>query len=171
MTVQPPNTNIETELLRAIRIFFEERAARPTLAENPEEVLSGRPLQLATTVLFLQMINADHESKHDEHAALVAAVARVLEVDAEGATFIIRTAEEHIRTPLPKLLRLLTERCTTSQKKRVVECMWQLAFADAELAGHEEYFVRKVAESIGLQTADLIEAKILAREAFLSSGG
>jgi len=47
--------------------------------------------------------------------------------------------------------------------------MWQLAFADAELAGQEEYFVRKVAGSLGLTTADLVETKILAREAFLSS--
>jgi len=42
-----------------------------------------------------------------------------------------------------------------------------LAFADADLAGHEEYFVRKVSQSLGLSRADLIETKILAREAFL----
>jgi uncharacterized tellurite resistance protein B-like protein len=46
----------------------------------------------------------------------------------------------------------------------------QLAFADAELVGHEEYFVRKVAESLGLTTADLVETKVQAREAFLNPG-
>ncbi len=171
MPAEPSSPDIETALLQAIRHFFEERAARPPATEKAGEALSGRPLQLATTILFLQMILADRESKHDEHAALVAAVARVLKVDAEGATLVIRTAEEYVKTPLPKLLRILERRCTLGQKKKVVECMWQLAFADAELEGHEEYFVRKVAQAIGLSTADLVETKILAREAFLNPDG
>lgn len=170
MSVEPPTDDLETALLRAIRHFFDERASRPAHADDHGEAMSGRPLQLATTVLFLQMIDADRESKHDEHEALVAAVARVLKVDAEGASTVIRTAEDYVKTPLTKLLRLLRERSTPVQKKRVVECMWQLAFADAELVGHEEYFVRKVAEAIGLTTADLVETKIRAREAFFEPG-
>jgi uncharacterized tellurite resistance protein B-like protein len=78
-------------------------------------------------------------------------------------------AEQHVKKPLKKLLAVLRERCTPAQRKKVVESLWQLAFADAELAGQEEYFVRKVSEALGLSTADLIEAKIVAREAFLSS--
>ena len=164
-------SDIESALLDAIRRFFEERATTPAEGEGDEATLTGRPLQLATTILFLQMIDADQESRHDEHATLVAAVARVLKLDAEGAAVVIRTAEDHVKTPLPKLLRVLRDRCNASQKKRVVECMWQLAFADAELVGHEEYFVRKVAQAIGLRTADLVETKILGREAFLNPGG
>lgn len=166
MAPERSSEDIEAALLEAIHRFFEERAAAPAEADNDEAALAGRPLQLATTVLFLQMIEADRESKHDEHKALVAALVRVLKVDAEGATFIIRAAEQHVKTPLPKLLRILKDRCTPRQRKRVVECMWQLAFADAELVGHEEYFVRKVAQALGLNTADLVETKILAREAF-----
>ena len=170
MPNSPPHSDIETALLQAIHEFFEERAT-PSPVPIPESatVTDGR-LQLATSVLFLQMIAADHGSRHDEHEALLGILARVLRIEGDRAAVIIRVAEEHVKKPLKKLLQVLRERCTQAQKKKVVESMWQLAFADAELAGQEEYFVRKVAESLGLTTADLVETKILAREAFLISG-
>ena len=53
------------------------------------------------------------------------------------------------------------------QKRQLVESLWRIAFADAELATHEEYLVRKIAGQLGLSTADLVETKIRAREDFL----
>jgi uncharacterized tellurite resistance protein B-like protein len=168
MSAQPPKSDLESALLSAIRQFFETGATPPVEAPDEGDTVTGRRLQLATTVLFLQMIAADRESKPDEHRALIAAVARVLRIDGGDAIIIIRLAEEHVKTPLPQLLRLLKERGTEAQVKNVVTNLWHLAFADAELAGHEEYFVRKVAQALGLSTADLVETKILAREAFLN---
>jgi uncharacterized tellurite resistance protein B-like protein len=172
MPADPVHSDIEAALLQAIHEFFEERAtaaAAPPPAAEGEAVTGGR-LQLAATVLFLQMIAADHGSRHDEHQALLDVLSRVLRIEGEKAAIVIRVAEAQVKKPIKKLLRVLKERCTPAQKKKVVESMWQLAFADAELAGQEEYFVRKVAESLGLHTADLIETKVLAREAFLNSG-
>jgi uncharacterized tellurite resistance protein B-like protein len=64
------------------------------------------------------------------------------------------------------LVRLQQE-CTLEQKRQLVESLWRIAFADAELAGHEEYLVRKIAGQLGLSTADLVETKVRAREDFL----
>jgi uncharacterized tellurite resistance protein B-like protein len=52
------------------------------------------------------------------------------------------------------------------QKKLVVELMWRVAFADAEILAHEEYLVRKVSEQLHVPLADFIEAKIKARDDF-----
>jgi len=94
-------------------------------------------------------------------------VSTSLRMDGQEAVTLIRLAEKHVKTPLPQLVQALRDRCTPAQLKSVVTSLWQLAFADADLAGHEEYFVRKIAESLGLSTADLVETKILAREAAL----
>jgi uncharacterized tellurite resistance protein B-like protein len=170
MPSETPNPELESALLSAIRQFFEERPAAAPETPDEGDAVTGRRLQLATTVLFLQMIAADRESKHDEHRALIAAVAKVLRIDGRDAIIIVRLAEAHVKTPLLELLRLLRKRCTEAQLKSVVTGLWQLAFADAELAGHEEYFVRKVSQTLGLTTADLVETKILARETFLTAG-
>ena len=170
MPADPADSEIETALLSAIHHFFEERAAAPAEVTADGDTVTERRLQLAATVLFLQMIAADHGSKHDEHEALLAVLARVLRIEGADAAVIIRLAEGHVKKPLPKLLRVFRERSSLGQKKKVIESMWQLAFADAELAGQEEYFVRKVAQALGLSTADLVETKIVAREAFLGPG-
>lgn len=165
MAPETPPADLETALLTAIHAFFEERSAPP----HQSDALDDRPLQFASAVLFVQTVAADRESKHDEHQALTAVMARVLHLGGEGAGRLIRLAEQRIQTPLPRLIQLLNNRCSKVQRKKIVESMWQLAFADAELAGHEEYFVRKVAQALELSTADLVETKILAREAFLNS--
>jgi uncharacterized tellurite resistance protein B-like protein len=67
----------------------------------------------------------------------------------------------------PVILDRLARECSSGQKHRLVQWLWRIAFADAELAGHEEYLVRKVAGHLGLSTADLMETKVRAREDFL----
>jgi uncharacterized tellurite resistance protein B-like protein len=79
-------------------------------------------------------------------------------------------AEERLGEDVPflRFVRLLDEECSLEEKKRVVESLWRIAFADAELHSQEEYLVRKVAEQLHLSTADFIETKVRAREVFLA---
>jgi uncharacterized tellurite resistance protein B-like protein len=82
---------------------------------------------------------------------------------------VVRCAEDALDRGVrfPVVLARLARECTVAQKRLLVESLWRIAFADAELAGHEEYLVRKVAGQLDLSTADLVETKIRAREAFL----
>ena len=82
---------------------------------------------------------------------------------------VVRAAEEALDRGVrfPAVLEKLSRECSTDQKRRLVESLWRIAFADAELAGHEEYLVRKIAGQLGLTTADLVETKVRAREDFL----
>jgi uncharacterized tellurite resistance protein B-like protein len=81
----------------------------------------------------------------------------------------VRAAEEALDggVSFPAVLERLARVCTREEKRQLVLSLWRIAFADAELAGHEEYLVRKIAHQLGLATADLIETKVQAREAFL----
>ena len=160
-------SKFETALLQAIHRFFVEQEEGPLAGIGGDaETVTDHALQVATTILFLQIIASDHESRRDEFESLNRAVADVLGFTGDEASVLIRVAEEKIRTPFADLLNAVSKRCSVQQKKKLVRNLWALAFADAELVGQEEYLVRKVSESIGLSNADLIEAKIDAREAF-----
>jgi uncharacterized tellurite resistance protein B-like protein len=152
-------------LLRAIQDFFDTHIAEDVaLPAAPEQ-----HLQLATAVLFVSMVRADHEVRSDEHRVLVQAVQGLLGLDAERAGRLIRLAEtdENRLLPLHHFVGQLRDWLSHEQKKRTLVGLWRLAYADAELQGHEEYLVRKVAELLGLGTADLVQTKIEAREASL----
>lgn len=103
------------------------------------------------------------EETAPEHAAVPIAISKALGVDARDAAIILGVGRQYVKTPLPELLRVLKERSSREQRMKVVEGMWRLAFADADLAGHEEYFVRKVATALSLSTADLVETKVNAQ--------
>lgn len=131
--------------------------------------LADRRLQIAAAVLMVSVIRADRSSGLDEHLVLARAVTRLLDGTPEEAVSVVRAAEQELERPgfLEPVVANLVLYCTHEQKRSLVEGLWRLAYADAELQGHEEYLVRKLAGLLQLSTADLIEAKLRAREAFL----
>ena len=166
--MDPSREELKAALLEMIRDFFDQPAApaaRHTLADGE--------LQLAAAALMVCLVRADRESRQDEHHALEEAIARTLGIDGDAAARLVRSAEERLTdgAPFAQFLRCLDRGCEPDQKKCLVESLWRIAFADAALDGHEEYLVRKVAEQLHLSTADLVETKVRAKEAFLTGSG
>jgi uncharacterized tellurite resistance protein B-like protein len=118
---------------------------------------------------MVSVVRVDRASRQDEHRALEGALSRALDLDKEEAALVARAAEEAIAkgASFAQTLQHLDAGCTVEQKRRLVEALWRIAFADAELAGQEEYLVRKIAGKLNLSTADLVETKLRARERFL----
>jgi uncharacterized tellurite resistance protein B-like protein len=158
----------KTELLAVLEEFFERQDAARLPAPRP--LIPDRQLQMAAAALMVCVVRADHDSKQDEHRVLEKAIGHTIGVDQQTAARIVRVAEERLgsQASFGEFIKLLNQGCSDDEKKRVVEALWRIAFADAELQGHEEYLVRKVAEHLHLSTADLVEAKVRARETFLS---
>jgi uncharacterized tellurite resistance protein B-like protein len=129
--------------------------------------LSERELQMAAAVLLVEVLRADLRVKEGEIETVVAGLESVLGLEHEEAIELAKAAARHARAPdAMKLAIRCVDRCLTRpQRVELAEWLWRIAFSDAELASHEEYLVRKTAEMIGLSTADLIEAKVRAKEA------
>jgi uncharacterized tellurite resistance protein B-like protein len=136
---------------------------------TPARAVPDGELRMAAAALMVCMVRADRTAKQDEHRVLEKAIARTLGMDAASAARVVRVAEEKLgeEAPFAGFLVLLDEGCTDEDKKRLVEWLWRIAYADAKLQAHEEYLVRKIAEHLHLSTADLIEAKLRARDGFL----
>ena len=159
--------SLRAELVREIQDVLDAEWPRAT-AEGTSTI-TDRRLQLAAAVLLVSVVRADLESRQDEHRALEKAVARGLDLPEDEAAVVVRCAEEALDRGVrfPVILTRVSRECSIGQKRQLVERMWRIAFSDAELAGHEEYLVRKVAGQLGLTTADLVETKVRAREDFL----
>jgi uncharacterized tellurite resistance protein B-like protein len=158
--------SLRAELVREIQDFLESQW--PPAADGAAAI-TERHLQLAAAVLMVLVVRADHASRPDEQRVLERSLTRALDLAEEQAAVVVRVAEEAIArgARFPALVERLARGCSTGQKHRLVEALWRIAFADAELAGEEEYLVRKVAFQLGLSTADLVETKVRAREEFL----
>jgi len=132
------------------------------------KTISERDLQVALTVMLVQVLRADLQIREEELEVVVGAIQEVLGLDRNEATELMRIAahaardSEGMRLAVERLDRHLNRR----QRLQLVEWLWRIAFADAEILAQEEYLIRKISELLGLTTADIIEAKVRAKEAF-----
>jgi uncharacterized tellurite resistance protein B-like protein len=158
--------SVREGLVRDIQDLLDDQA--PGEAAAAAVIADGR-VQLAAAVLMVSVARADLATTEDERSALVRAVSRGLGLPEDVAAVVARCAEDALDRGVrfPVVLARLSRECTVAQKRLLVESLWRIAFADAELAGHEEYLVRKIAGQLDLGTADLVETKVRARETFL----
>jgi uncharacterized tellurite resistance protein B-like protein len=159
--------SVRNALLGMIEEFFESHPDGTAATAMP--LVPDRELQMAAAALMVCVVRADRTSTQDEHRVLGKAIGRTLGIDLTTAARVIRLAEAKLgeAAPFRVFIDLLNQGFTPEEKKRLVESLWRIAFADAELHVHEEYLVRKIAEHLEMDTADIIETKVRARETFL----
>ena len=158
-------------------------AAREALLSEIENFFAGRDggaakdashgdreLRVATAVLLLQLVRADHESLHDEHRAVARALEQVLQATPDETAAIVRLAEEQEQSgrPIHHFTAAIDKRFSPDEKRLLLQGLWRVAFADAMILAHEEYLIRKIAELIHVPREEFLLAKIEAKEAFFS---
>lgn len=164
---------LKASLFEAIQDFFDERLRPETAPEKTAEGevrsrVTDRQLQLATAVLLLEVARSDFDLRNDEFEAITRGVRETLGLTEDEAVAVVRFAEEEVRQSkrIFEFTRLVDQSYSPAQKKKVVQCLWQVAFADAQILASEEYLVRKISDLLHVPLADFIEAKIEARDAF-----
>ena len=143
-------------VLDAIQAFFRTHI---------DDVGGGRhdqhSLQLATAALLYEVLRADHEDHPDERAALDAALQTCFALTPEETRELAELAEREVEgsVSLYEFTTLINQSFSLDEKVRVVEMLWQVAFADGRLDRYEEALVRKIAELIYVPHRDFIRAK------------
>jgi len=103
---------------------------------------------------------------------VTAAVRRTFKLTEEETDEIIALAEEEVKAAvsLYQFTRLIDKGFSYEKKKHIVELLWNVVFADAEMEKHEEYLVRKIADLLHVSHSDFIATKLKAREESLRKG-
>jgi uncharacterized tellurite resistance protein B-like protein len=141
-----------------------------TLSREGEglEDVSERDLQVALIVMLVQVLRADMVIKEEELETVIGAVQDILGLDREEATELMRVAAHSARDSegMRRAVDRLDRHLNHGQRLQLLEWLWRVAFADAEIVAQEEYLIRKISELLGLTIADIIEAKVRAKESF-----
>lgn len=150
-------------MLKALTEFFQGRVRSSVEAESPEE--RERALRLATAALLFEVVRADGQVKDEERSVMRTAIQSTFDLPAAEVEGLVRLAEEASReaVSLYEFTRLVDEGFSPDQKKRIVELLWLVAFADAQKDPLEEHLVRKIAGLLHVPHPDFIDAKLRAR--------
>jgi uncharacterized tellurite resistance protein B-like protein len=142
-----------------IKKFFEKCIKS---SQDSSDGVSGHSLQLATTALLIEMMRADAEVREDERRKVIETITTKFDLMEEESDVLMQLAEEKIwkATGYYEFTSLINRGFSYEQKVKVIEHLWEIAFADTSIDKHEEHMVRKIADLIYVAHKDFIDAKL-----------
>lgn len=149
-------------MLDVLKSFFQSTRS-PSDPPAPED--KERALRLAAGVLLFEVVRADNKVEEAERTVMRTALQSTFNLDSEQGEEVMRLAETQSREAISlfEFTSLVDGAFTPEEKKRVVELLWLVAFADGSKDPREEQMVRKIAGLLHVAHPDFIDAKIRAR--------
>jgi uncharacterized tellurite resistance protein B-like protein len=149
-------------MLDAIRGFVSRKIlgpSAPATPSAPERSPSG--VQIAACALLLELAHADGEFSSSERAHIESALGRHFGLDDTTMAELLRLADAERAQSIDhfQFTRLIAAEYDLGQKMVLAEVMWGVILADGQIAQHEAYLVRKLANLLDLEPAYLAQAR------------
>jgi uncharacterized tellurite resistance protein B-like protein len=161
-------------LLDAVRKLFALPAPPAPEGATDEAVTSARapevdPVHLAACALLLEIAWADGEFSAEERAHLEMVLERHFDLPAEAGHRLLELADVERREAIDQygFTSVVKRNYDLGQKMVLAEVMWGLVLADGQIAEHEQYLTRKIANLLDLKPGFLASA----RKAVMERGG
>lgn len=133
-------------------------------ASRPEHTL-----QLATAVLLIEVMRSDATSTDEEQATVLNILKQQFNLtDVEVAQLselghkTAKAAHDY-----HQFTSLINRELELPEKIRIIETMWQVAYADSHISAHENHLMRRLADLLHISHGDYIAAKMRAKPAGL----
>ena len=119
-------------------------------------------LDRVSAVLYVELLRADHVIDEAELTTLAEVLTSQFALSAQEVADLVDDARQRAdeSADIVQYTRIINDQCDASQKGQLIENLWRLAYADNRLDGHEEYFIRKVADLIYVSHSDFIRSKL-----------
>jgi uncharacterized tellurite resistance protein B-like protein len=156
-------------MLRALKDLFDAVAGPPTAGGQEDE---AHRLELAAAVLLVEVMRADPQAHASEKEAVLRGLQHRFPLAPDELARLVELAEDKARgaNDFYAFTSTINERFGHEQKVRMVEAMWEVAFADGHLDAHENHLISKVAGLLHVTHGEYIAAKLHAKQA-LGGGG
>jgi uncharacterized tellurite resistance protein B-like protein len=121
-------------------------------------------VNVAVAALLVEVLRADYEVAAAERQEVVSSVAALLGLEAEQSRALVQEAERQIDSShdLFQFTSQVNRSYTDADKVRLLEALWRVAQADADLHKYEEHLIRRVADLIHVPHRGFIAAKLRA---------
>lgn len=149
-------------MLSKIEQFFRDHL---TVTETQQPKDLERNLMIATTVLFLEIAYADFSLSSEEEKHIQHTLEDLFILSADHIKDLIELARESRtnKNDIWTFASLIKENFSKDQKKRILEKLWLLIYADGNVDKYEDRLIRKITLLLGLEHSDMIAAKLEAK--------
>jgi uncharacterized tellurite resistance protein B-like protein len=130
-----------------------------TIEISPADI--EHALRVATAVLLVEIARADFIIVPSEKLRLRELLEQQFNLSAQELDALLEEAEADADrlVSIQHVTRLLNEHYDHAMKRRIVEMMWQLVYADGEKDHYEEHLLRQVADLLYVSHSEFIQAR------------
>lgn len=131
-------------------------------SQSQKEQSSEYSVKLATSVLLYEIMRADDQFDEREEQVLQKRLAdkfsmsdgQVQELMSQCQSVASEAADFH------QFTKVLNDQFQMEQKVKVLDALWDIAFADKQLDPEEEYLIRKIADLLYIPHSEYIQSKL-----------
>lgn len=151
-------------MIRSLQRFFNS-FVEPAAADG--KVDDEHALQIATAALMVEMMRIDDTISAAEREVATRVLRQRFSLDDAETAALLEIAGEQMRDAVGyhDFTSRLNKALGAEQRVKVVEYMWQVAFADGRLDAHENHLMRRIADLLHVGHGDYVAAKTRARQA------
>lgn len=119
-------------------------------------------IQVATSVLLLEVAKSDDEFSSIEKTTIKAILKRKFQISAEAIEELMEIAKRRRKESIDlwEFTHLINKNYSIEEKIKIVEAVWKIIYADDKLDKYEDHLVHKLARLLRLRHSDLIKAKL-----------
>lgn len=134
-------------------------------AEQESEEELNHKLQLAAAALMFEVARSDSHLDLEEVAQIRSLLESAFELSEEDISTLVDLAsnEVEIATDLYQFTQVLNDHLEYKDKVTLIRHLWQVAYADGNLASYEDHMLRRISGLMHITHADFVRAKIEAR--------
>jgi uncharacterized tellurite resistance protein B-like protein len=149
-------------MLKKLNEFFSSLSIDSNDVRPPEHTL-----QLATAVLMIEVMRADAESTDTERATVMRILRELFQLSDSEVRQLSALGQQTAQQAhdLHQFTSLITRELGREERGRIVEYMWQVAYADRHISAHENHLMRRMTDLLHISQADYIAAKMRAKPA------
>lgn len=146
-------------MLNKINNFF-----NTLLANDNNEKSDELSLEIACAVLLCEVMRADSVFTETEQAQLSLILRKQFNLTTQEVNDILAQAFNlsENANDFYQFTSKLNQHYSLDERIKIVTLLWQVAYADGELASIEEYIIRKIADLLHLRHSEYIATKIAA---------
>ena len=140
----------------AIQQFFDR------MMSDDDQRRSQISVELASAAILCEVMRADQTVAPEEIEVMKAALVRQFDLSTVDVDELMTLARQETDAAVDhyQFVRLLNDQLPQEDRFHLLCAMWQIAWADGELAPLEEARIRKLADLLFLSHSDFIRAKV-----------
>jgi uncharacterized tellurite resistance protein B-like protein len=147
-------------MFNALSDWFKQQLQQPTVTSKAHTV------ELATAVLLYEIMRADNTIESSERDAFESLLDKHFSLSQEEKQNLFALSEKQANhaTDFHQFTHVLNQNCSAEEKRKMIESLWRVAYADKHIDVHETHLIRRISDLLHIPHSEFIRAKLKVTE-------